>query len=188
MTPQPMQADIPDPAPSRRTALDELGIGADWLSARPLPEFQEARDLVVAEIDADGREHRLAPACAAAWQRLKLAAAACGVDLRIASGFRSIERQQEIIRTKMQAGQALASILTLLAPPGFSEHHTGCALDIKTPGIKTLDIAFENSAAFQWLSQHAASYGFAMSYPRGNAQGFQYEPWHWCYQPQDSPT
>jgi len=181
-----MKAFISDPARSSRTALDDLGISDDSLRSRALPEFREARELVVAELDADGREHLLAPECASAWQRLKLAAAADGVDLRIASGFRSIQRQQEIIRMKMQAGQALASILTLLAPPGYSEHHTGCAVDIRTPGIKSLDPEFENSAAFQWLSRHAASYGFTMTYPRDNAQGFQYEPWHWCYQPQDA--
>jgi D-alanyl-D-alanine carboxypeptidase len=21
-----------------------------------------------------------------------------------------------------------------------------------------------------------------MSFPRGNAQGYSYEPWHWCFQ------
>lgn len=177
-----------NPTESYQMALDSLGIGDTWLSARGLIEHREASELVIAEIDTDGREHRLTPACAAAWQHLKLAAAEEGIDLRIASGFRSIQRQEEIIRTKMQGGQALESILTLLAPPGFSEHHTGCALDIKTPGIKSLDPEFENSTAFQWLSQHARCFGFAMSYPRGNAQGFQYEPWHWCYQTQDKAS
>ncbi|MEM1310980.1 MAG: D-alanyl-D-alanine carboxypeptidase family protein, partial [Cyanobacteria bacterium P01_H01_bin.153] len=32
-----------------------------------------------------------------------------------------------------------------------------------------------------WLETNAARYSFELSFPEGNAQGVQYEPWHWRY-------
>ncbi len=74
-------------------------------------------------------------------------------------------------------------ILTLSAPPGYSEHHTGCAIDINTPGCVATEEEFENTDAYRWLTEHAGRFGFTLSYPRDNALGFIYEPWHWCFQP-----
>jgi D-alanyl-D-alanine carboxypeptidase len=44
-----------------------------------------------------------------------------------------------------------------------------------------LEVDFEQTAAFAWLTAHAHEFGFRLSYPRGNEWGFQYEPWHWCF-------
>ncbi|WP_338924995.1 D-alanyl-D-alanine carboxypeptidase family protein (plasmid) [Pseudomonas silesiensis] len=44
-------------------------------------------------------------------------------------------------------------------------------------------MAFEETDAFAWLTKHAGSFGFEMSYPKGNARGFNYEPWHWRFTP-----
>jgi D-alanyl-D-alanine carboxypeptidase len=69
------------------------------------------------------------------------------------------------------------------APSGYSEHHTGYAVDIgdgKAPALN-LKIDFENTAAFKWLKANAARFSFEMSFPRNNAQGLSYEPWHWRY-------
>jgi len=46
------------------------------------------------------------------------------------SGFRSVERQAQLIRGKLARGQRLDDILRSNAAPGYSEHHTGRALDI----------------------------------------------------------
>ncbi|WP_208345904.1 M15 family metallopeptidase, partial [Aetokthonos hydrillicola] len=40
---------------------------------------------------------------------------------------------------------------------------------------------FENTKAFQWLQANAAHFSFAISFPKNNAQGVSYEPWHWRY-------
>ncbi|HTH44124.1 MAG TPA: D-alanyl-D-alanine carboxypeptidase family protein [Oxalicibacterium sp.] len=40
---------------------------------------------------------------------------------------------------------------------------------------------FADTEAFRWLERHAARFDFKLSYPRGNALGFIYEPWHWCH-------
>lgn len=65
--------------------------------------------------------------------------------------------------------------------PGFSEHHTGRAIDLSTPGSRCLDVAFEQTPAFAWLRAHAADFGYYLSYPVGNPAGYHYEPWHWCW-------
>ena len=76
----------------------------------------------------------------------------------------------------------MEQILRVNAAPGFSEHHTGRAVDLGTHDCEALEEEFEQTDAFVWLERNAESFGFAMSYPRGNASGFAYEPWHWCFE------
>lgn len=158
-----------------------LGIDVQTLAARGLTPFAEATTLVVAERNASGREFELTPAAAAAWQAMRDAAAADGVTLQLVSAFRSIARQHEIVAAKLARGQSLDAILLVSAAPGFSEHHTGRAVDIGTPDSPALEEAFEQTPAFAWLQANAARFGFVLSFPRGNACGYLYEPWHWCY-------
>jgi D-alanyl-D-alanine carboxypeptidase len=101
--------------------------------------------------------------------------------LLIVSGFRGIDYQARLIRKKINAGQVLSDILTVSAAPGYSEHHTGRAVDIATPGSRPLTEEFEGSEAFRWLSENGGHYGFSMTYPRENSYGFVYEPWHWSH-------
>lgn len=158
--------------------LADLGITSELIIERGLREYAEADVLVVAETGTNGREHLLEPAAARAWRGLKAAAVSEGVDIWIVSAFRSVERQADIIRRKLEAGLAIEDILTVSAPPGFSEHHTGRAVDLATEGCSSLEVAFDQTDAYAWLSEHAAKYGYALSYPIGNVWGYQYEPWH----------
>lgn len=164
-----------------KSLLDRLGIPLELIAAKGLREFTEATVLETAEVDANGSVHRLAPPAAHAWSTLTASARADGVDLYIVSAFRSIERQVAIIERKLKAGQRIEHILAVSAPPCFSEHHTGLAVDIGTPGAQDLQTEFENTPAFAWLNSHAAAFGFQLSYPRGNPNGFDYEPWHWRF-------
>lgn len=159
----------------------ELGISRQLLAARGLRECEEASCLEVAEAGADGKDHLLVPAAASAWRNLKAAALGDGVSLFIVSAFRSIDRQAEIVRRKLEAGVSIEDILTVCAPPGFSEHHSGRAVDLSTPGSRSLEVEFEQTPAFAWLRAHAADFGYYLSYPIGNQSGYQYEPWHWCF-------
>src|SRR5258706_304549 len=158
-----------------QAVLEELGISGELISARSLAMHAEARELVVAERGDDGREHLLVPAAAAAWKRLSAAARGDGVELRIASAFRSVERQAEIVREKLQSGLSVAAVLSVCAPPGFSEHHTGRAVDVDTPDCHPLDGAFAQTEGYRWLSLRAREFGFTLSYPQGNAHGYEYE-------------
>ena len=65
------------------------------------------------------------------------------------------------------------------AAPGHSEHHTGRAVDIATPGSRPLTEEFEDTDAFRWLTSRAVEFGFSLTYPRDNPWGIAYEPWHW---------
>jgi D-alanyl-D-alanine carboxypeptidase len=166
-----------------RLLLASLQIEQERIAKKHLVLQTEAPELVVAELGDDGREHRLTQAAAVSWRAMKAAAQVDGVTLRIVSAFRSIERQAEIVRAKLDRGLSVDAILEVSAPPGFSEHHTGRAVDVTTDGVAALEIEFEKTAAFRWLSANASRFGFSLSYPAGNAQGYAYEPWHWCHKP-----
>jgi len=159
----------------------DLGISKQLLAARNLCAYAEAICLEVVELSTDGRKHLLTTQAADAWRSLRAAAQRDGITLFIVSGFRSIERQADIVRRKLMGGAAIEEILAVSAPPGYSEHHSGRAVDIATPGSPLLEIVFEETPAFHWLAKHANGFGFYLSFPRGNASGYQYEPWHWCF-------
>ena len=158
----------------------QLGIPDDYAPGRRLPYFADARELVDVGPNLVGRMQRLTPRAASSWQRMQSAARAEGVTLLIVSGFRSFEYQAELIRNKLGAGQLIDDILKVSAAPGYSQHHSGEAIDIATPGSRPLTEEFEHSEAFSWLRLNAGGYGFSLTYPRGNAYGFVFEPWHWA--------
>lgn len=159
----------------------ELGIAEDYAARRGLPFHAEAPTGLLVRVDAGDVDPpvRLLPGVAAAWRRLEAAAALDGITLLPVSGFRSVARQAEIIRRKRAAGRPLDDILRFLAAPGFSEHHSGRALDIGCPGHTDLEENFASTPAFRWLERHAPAAGFRLSYPRDNPWGIGYEPWHW---------
>lgn len=159
--------------------LTELGIAPDYGTQPVLPRYAEATELEDIGVNIMGQPQQLAPATASAWRAMAAAAADDAVTLLPVSGFRSIEYQALLIRRKLEAGQCIADILKVNVAPGYSQHHTGNAIDIATPGYKPLLEEFEESPAFEWLQAHAGDFGFVMSYPRDNAEGVIYEPWHW---------
>lgn len=138
--------------------------------------------LALAGRDRYQRPLWLTAAAARSWQRMRLAAMRDAVVLEAISGYRSHAYQAGIFSRKLARGLSVAQILTVNAAPGFSEHHSGRALDISAPGEPAAEESFEHSAAFAWLCRHGARFGFALSYPRDNPHGIVYEPWHWCYQ------
>ena len=181
---------MPKPAecPERiRSILDSLAISTDLIAARSLVLHPEAQELVAAATGDDGREYLLAPVAAAKWREMSAAALSDGVVIKIASAFRSADRQAEIIRSKLAEGLPLGAVLCASAPPGYSEHHSGRAVDVATDeGGAPLEPEFEKTRAFRWLSKNAARFGYVLSYPAGNPYGYDYEPWHWCFRPDEA--
>jgi D-alanyl-D-alanine carboxypeptidase len=169
---------------SRIAALHrELGLPADYAVRRRLalqPEADESA-LVTVATPPDSPPVRLTAPAAVAWERMQHAARADGIALEPLSGFRSVNRQVEIIRRKLATGQPLTAILASVAAPGYSEHHTGRALDLSTPGEPALEEGFAQTPAYAWLREHAAKHGFDLSYPHDNPHGIVFEPWHWCW-------
>lgn len=161
----------------------QLGIADGYASRCGLDLQQECTTLVSAGLDVFGRERLMEARALVAWQAMKTAAQQDRIELQLVSAYRSAEYQQAIFSRKLAAGQSLEEILAVNAAPGFSEHHTGQALDLGCPDYEHLCEEFENSPAFGWLSRHAAGFGFTLSFPRDNPYGVLYEPWHWRYSP-----
>ena len=157
----------------------ELGIAPDYGRENNLPVFSEAIELEEVGPNLVGRMQRLTPETTRQWQAMVEAADNVGIQLLIVSGFRSVDYQAALIRNKIDAGQVIDDILRVNAAPGYSEHHTGQAVDIATPGCRPLTEEFESTDAFHWLESRAVEFGFTMTYPRDNLWGITYEPWHW---------
>ena len=108
-----------------------------------------------------------------------------GIDLRVVSAYRSIDLQKQIFfGVKSERNQSAAERARVSAPPGFSEHSTGYAVDLgdgDQPATH-LSTAFETTRAFAWLKANANRYHFTLSFPEQNSQGVSYEPWHWRFE------
>lgn len=157
----------------------ELGIHANYQRESGLQIFDEATELVEIGPNLVGHMQRLTPEAGQRWADMVAAAANTNILLLIVSGFRGVDYQADLIRKKIAAGQQIGAILKVNTAPGFSEHHTGKAIDIATPGSRPLTEDFENTEAFQWLTAEAGKFGFSMTYSRENPWGISYEPWHW---------
>ena len=67
--------------------------------------------------------------------------------------------------------------------PGFSEHNSGLAVDLYGSGDTSLSPSFANTAAYKWLMENCADYGFILRFPKGKEAitGVIYEAWHFRY-------
>ena len=186
---EPTAAAAPEssPPPDAAKAEDFLQLVND---AHRLPE-----GYVPPLAAVPGSEKQLHPAAAEALARMMAAAAAQGCPLHLVSGYRSVRYQQGLYDRKVQSyldaglapADAQAEAARWVARPGASEHALGLAADLVTGDWYTahsdLTAEFETTAAFAWLRQNAAAYGFILRYPAEieAVTGVHYEPWHWRY-------
>ena len=155
----------------------KLRVPRDY-ALRGLPFHREASDLVAVPCGLDGKQRLMTPATRSQWLALQAAAAASGIALAVRGAFRGVDDQARLIRDKLScAGGSIEQLLTWIAAPGYSEHHTGRALDFE---CVPAEMEFENTRAFDWLCRNAREFGFELSYPQDNAYGLICEPWHWC--------
>ena len=164
-----------------RERLDALGLDESYAGRTGLSLVAEPSWLALAGVDRYRRPLWLHTQAARGWQHLRDAALRDGVVLEAISGYRSHDYQLGIFERKIARGQSVEQILNVNAAPGYSEHHSGRALDIGAPDEPAAEESFERTPAFDWLRRNAGDYGFAMSYPRDNPHGIVYEPWHWCW-------
>jgi D-alanyl-D-alanine carboxypeptidase len=163
------------------TRYAALGIPDDYGDAHQLAPVTEPAELAYAGRDRYRRPLWLLAPTAHAWQRMRDAALGDGVRIEAISGYRSHAYQFGIFARKLARGQTVDEILAVNAAPGYSEHHSGRAIDIGAPGEPPAEEGFEATPAFAWLMDRATDFGFTMSYPRGNPHGITYEPWHFCH-------
>ena len=131
-----------------------------------------------------GQPCRVQPAVAAALSALLAAEAASGVagDLRGVSCYRSVAHQRSVF---CRSGRGCADAerrARFVAPPGYSEHETGYAVDFAVrpaPGCADTSDCIADTPAGRWLLLNGARFGFELSFPQANRQGVTWEPWHW---------
>ncbi|MBE9043882.1 D-alanyl-D-alanine carboxypeptidase family protein [Pleurocapsales cyanobacterium LEGE 10410] len=138
------------------------------------------------ELEAITAEGNLKMRSAAAkkFRQMQADARADGIQLIPISAFRTTEAQEQLFfGIKEQLEQDAAKRAEVSAPPGYSEHHTGYAIDIGDGDAPAthLEVEFAETAAFRWLEQNALRYSFELSFPPNNKQGVSYEPWHWRF-------
>ena len=150
---------------------------------RPLPADYEPTDLVELPAHVSPQTQQLRQEAAEAAQAMFEAAQQDGITLTVISAYRSYDYQTELYDSYVrQYGAAATNEMS--ARPGYSEHQTGLALDVDTPGGQhTLKRSFGDTPAGQWLAERAHEFGFVVRYPDDEHEytGFQYEPWHLRY-------
>jgi D-alanyl-D-alanine carboxypeptidase len=106
-----------------------------------------------------------------------------GVWIVPVSGFRDLEKQKLLFETQVEKKGSESAAAKVSAPSGYSEHHTGYAIDLSDGQFPKQDITneFVNTKAYRWLTLHAKGFGFEMSFPQNNPDGVMFEPWHWRF-------
>ena len=112
----------------------------------------------------------------ALWKLAKAFQKEFGVPLVVISGYRSATYQKRM----WDLGKCTD---TLCAPPGYSEHQLGLAIDIFDA---TTEEEYYKNARYRryitWFQEHAHEYGWHQSYQNGEyIDAYEIEPWHWRY-------
>ena len=130
-----------------------------------------------------GRVVQLRAQAARAFRAMQTSARDAGVELVPISGYRTRGYQEGLFTRAVGKYGSKESAARWVAPPGYSEHHSGLAIDIGALESPETDVetTFEDTPAFVWLKENAHRFGFEISFPRDNPQGVSYEPWHWRY-------
>jgi D-alanyl-D-alanine carboxypeptidase len=178
--PEPVVLKMTD-APS--SAVD-LPIGMEEVSKQhPLwPDYRPS-DLVSipSQYCLNELSHKLRREAAGACMQMLEDARKAGLDIRIASSYRSFTNQRYLY---LQATEKYGLDQTGVAKPGHSQHQLGTAIDVVGSDLKMLfKGAFGETPEGKWLSENAGKYGFTIPYRKDNMKstGYKYEPWHLRY-------
>ncbi|WP_267127705.1 M15 family metallopeptidase [Demequina gelatinilytica] len=183
-------APTPEPSPTATAApaFDLTALSVDdpdslWVvvnKRRPLDPLDYApADLVDVSGVPGGATMR--EEAAAAMQGLYRAAEEADAAFSITTGYRDRGLQQYLYNGYVaESGQEAADRFS--ARPGYSEHQTGLAVDIRA-GACELEPCFADTAAGRYVAEHAWEHGFIVRYPAGaeDVTGYIYEPWHLRY-------
>lgn len=189
------------PAPSSALQQQETPTAANPIASPPTFKPAEATEprfghFPYPEADANStiaiasyaqkeyqRFEKMAPEAAFALMKMIYAARDEGIWIVPVSGWRSISAQVKLFDAQIQRRGSPEDAAKVSAPPGYSEHHTGYAVDLADGKFPKQDVTYEfaNTEAFRWLSDRAKEFGFELSFPENNPQGVSYEPWHWRF-------
>ncbi|MBQ9086008.1 MAG: M15 family metallopeptidase [Clostridia bacterium] len=149
----------------------------------------------------DGERQRLQVDAANALSAMMLEMKQAGVDdIYVTSSYRSYSYQENLYnkyvsdhmtQDGMSREEAEAAASAYSARPGESEHQTGLCLDFTTDSIGgAVAEVFEDTEAFEWLSQNAYKFGFILRYPKDKVAitQYDYEPWHYRFVGREAAT
>lgn len=148
--------------------------------------YGEAPSASLAEVGPyrdSGRVVQMRIPAARAFLKMVSSARVDGVGIVPISGYRPIAYQKSLFARAVKRYGSEQKAARWVAPPGYSEHATGWALDLGDESHRATDIepTFKSTPAFRWLSSNAQRFGFELSFPLDNPQGVNHEPWHWRF-------
>ena len=112
-------------------------------------------------------------------EKLLNAARADGIELLVASAFRSFDTQASL-KSEYKVIYGAGTANQFSADQGYSEHQLGTSVDFTTAFVGGIFSKFKSDPAYRWLKDNAQKYGFVLSYPEGNTY-YKFEPWHWRF-------
>ena len=151
-----------------------------------LPDDWEDNVELVSATDAWGDEVKLEKETYEKYQELKKALEEEGIFIELDSIYRSVKEQQDLW-DRWTVEKGIDYVKKYVAVPGYSEHHTGLAVDIciKKDGeiIADNDAMIKEKEIFSKIHDKLADYGFILRYLKGKDEitGYSYEPWHLRY-------
>lgn len=153
-----------------------------------IPDDYEPENLVPIDDEKYGYWNMIRADVYEEFKKMSAAAQKDNVTLFIASPYRSYNFQKQLYNSYV-ASDGVKNADTYSARPGYSEHHTGLAMDLIPEFGLELD-TFENSDGFKWMQENGYKYGFILRYPKDKEYitGYMYEPWHYRYVGIDAAT
>jgi D-alanyl-D-alanine carboxypeptidase len=128
-------------------------------------------------------EMQLRDPAATALEQLFAGAKTASYSLMVSTAYRGYDYQKGLYDGYVSSqGQSAADQES--ARPGYSEHQTGLAVDIRAASDQcSLEACFGTMPEGQWLAANAYHYGFILRYPadKTDITGYEYEPWHFRY-------
>jgi len=182
-----VSAGLPWPSPTLLSGLSSwedsvsvagrrFAVPAAWRGLRLGFADQAAPEDLVrlpAEYSFDESSLWLRSAAADAFVAMARAAAADGVALVVRSAYRSPATQRGLIAQRLDEGRSFEEIVKSVAPPGYSQHMLGSAVDL------CLECHEGETTVYEWLVERAAEFGFVEGYPPNPGGFVHWEPWHW---------
>lgn len=149
-----------------------------------LPDDYEAKLSLVTVKNCFGKEFQVEKETCENFSALREDLLQSGIQIELESAYRSVARQKELIE-ELRATEGDDYVKNYAAVPGYSEHHTGLALDVTVVenGKATNDVYGKWETPYQKMHRKLAEHGFILRYPPGKTAvtGYAYESWHCRY-------
>jgi len=151
------------------------------------------------DLELVGTQDKLQKEVFEAFKKMQQDALKDSISIKIASAYRSFDRQQEIWNRKydtyilegLTPNEAIEKIIEYSTIPGTSRHHWGTDIDlieevVKPPKSLLTEENYIDNGVFssfkRWMDKNSEKYGFYLVYDAClDRKGFKYEPWHYSY-------